>query len=492
MRLTVPAALLVLVASMLMTLSLRGDSEAAWPGTNGRIVFSDFNHPGIWAMDADGSNRVQLTTGAADFLATWSADASKIVFERGGAGTLAGPQGVDEIWTMDADGGNEQMITFGNTPSWSQNGTRIVFAQAGQIKEIPAGGGTITTITQDAGVIDSYPVYRPGSGTIAFLRTVIGGGGAGAGVQGGGPPVYPDVYTMDNNGGSVDQVTNTPGYLEGAPDWSPDGGKLIFRSTGGDFWTWDFGSPGDPALLLDSMGQVLDFPSYSPDGVKIVYSKGPPIMFQSVGAEGTPASGYTIWTANSNGTNEQQVPGSPADPIELHGDWEAVTATPTASPTASPTATLEPGTETPTGSPTATATASPTATAAPTSPGETAEPTATPGPSPIIQDVVWGDDQCDEEPNPVDSLFTLRFDAGLSTNTGDCPPMDHDLTIVEVLVAGLGGQSPEGMWGNVDCDDETNPVDSLKILRYDAGFESVQEEPCPPIGSDVRISYYLP
>jgi hypothetical protein len=38
--------------------------------------------------------------------------------------------------------------------------------------------------------------------------------------------------------------------------------------------------------------------------------------------------------------------------------------------------------------------------------------------------------------------------------------------------------------GDVDCDDSIGPVDSLKILRFDAGMSVQQAEPCPNIGSD--------
>ena len=72
----------------------------------------------------------------------------------------------------------------------------------------------------------------------------------------------------------------------------------------------------------------------------------------------------------------------------------------------------------------------------------------------------------------------LRGDAGLSTDTGDCPDMGAD---IEVLNA-----SPH-TWGDVDCFDGMTPVDSLKILRYDAGLSVSQAEDCPLIGSEVLV-----
>ena len=54
--------------------------------------------------------------------------------------------------------------------------------------------------------------------------------------------------------------------------------------------------------------------------------------------------------------------------------------------------------------------------------------------------------------------------------------------IIEVVDA-----SPH-IWGDVDCKDGMTPVDSLKILRYDAGLSVSQADGCPEMGSDVTIS----
>jgi len=78
----------------------------------------------------------------------------------------------------------------------------------------------------------------------------------------------------------------------------------------------------------------------------------------------------------------------------------------------------------------------------------------------------------------VDSLFVLRGDAGLPTNTGLCPDMGAS---IEVLNA-----SPH-IWGDVDCNGAMTPVDSLKTLRFDAGLSASQEEGCPGMGTGVTV-----
>ncbi len=46
----------------------------------------------------------------------------------------------------------------------------------------------------------------------------------------------------------------------------------------------------------------------------------------------------------------------------------------------------------------------------------------------------------------------------------------------------------EGMiQGDVDCRDGVTPVDSLKVLRHDAGLSVQQDEPCPDVGTLAAI-----
>ncbi|MEX1195092.1 MAG: hypothetical protein WED85_08540 [Dehalococcoidia bacterium] len=168
------------------------------------------------------------------------------------------------------------------------------------------------------------------------------------------------------------------------------------------------------------------------------------------------------------------------------------TPSPSPSPTSSPTATA-----TPTPTPTLTSTPTLPCPGATAPPGGTCPPCPgfepqgegvhvestcppTPSPSPSGAQIPWGDNNCSgPPPDPVDSLLTLRFDAGLGTNTGDCPPLGE---VVEVANA-----SPHP-WGDVDCSGEVNPVDSLKLLRFDAGLPVDQPQGCPQLGATVLVA----
>ena len=103
---------------------------------------ADFNalDEQIWVMNADGSNKHQLTTDSRpkDQVPDWSPDGSKIAFASGGFGD-------GQIWVIDANGTNQHQLT-GCAPSdpqpcaygddfgtaWSPDGTKIAFLHSFQ------------------------------------------------------------------------------------------------------------------------------------------------------------------------------------------------------------------------------------------------------------------------------------------------------------------------------------------------------------------------
>lgn len=144
----------------------------------------------------------------------------------------------------------------------------------------------------------------------------------------------------------------------------------------------------------------------------------------------------------------------------------------------------EPGPPTPTPSPTPGVTETPAITAAPS-----ATPTATPTPTPGTSEtpgpgrvLEWGDNQCDEDLDPVDSLGTLRFVASLSPvdQTEPCAEIGDDVDVQDASIH---------PWGDTDCDDDVDTVDALAILRVVAGLVPLlQTEPCPDIGDEVVVT----
>ncbi len=84
-------------------------------------------------MDADGSHQTQITAGNGpnyrdSNVPEWSLDGQRIVFWSGFERQYG------EVWVMDADGSNRRQITDtpdplnSDNPHWSPDGTKILFA----------------------------------------------------------------------------------------------------------------------------------------------------------------------------------------------------------------------------------------------------------------------------------------------------------------------------------------------------------------------------
>ncbi len=110
--------------------------------------------PIIWVMNADGTNRTQLTVGGAgsrDY-PVWSPDGSRIAYVFDGNGFE--PPSINVI---NADGGNQRQLTFISSDGgidWSPDGSKIVFSSfdgnGENIYVMNADGTSQTAITNRA------------------------------------------------------------------------------------------------------------------------------------------------------------------------------------------------------------------------------------------------------------------------------------------------------------------------------------------------------
>ena len=122
---------------------------------------------------------------------------------------------------------------------------------------------------------------------------------------------------------------------------------------------------------------------------------------------------------------------------------------------------------------------------APTPPPPTDAPTPvpTPEPTPANQQNLWADIDCSDKVDQVDALKMLLVDAGKDiSQAANCPAPNTDLDVI------WDSLTTNEKWGDADCSGSiVTPVDALKVLRFDAGLFSIQNEPCPDIGQDVLI-----
>jgi Tol biopolymer transport system component len=168
---------------------------------------------GIYLMNADATGLTRLVhRSSLDGDPAWSPDGTRIAFES----ENPTPNGaVDRIFLVNVDGTGLRQLTpdtptftsdFG--PSWSPDGTRIVFSRTGSLYVINADGTGLTNLTQGG----EYPSWSPDGTHIASGATSRGWW----------------ILTAINADGTNPVTITRDTLQEGMPRWSPDGHSLVF------------------------------------------------------------------------------------------------------------------------------------------------------------------------------------------------------------------------------------------------------------------------
>ena len=207
----------VVVVALLATLLAIPVAQAAFPGKNGKIAFTDYvgadagRQLEIFVVNPDGTARTRLTTDPGDdYAPAWSPDGTKIAF----VSERDHPFG--EIYTMNSDGSGLTRLTsnelFDTQPSWSPDGTRILFARRPCASNVPVCDYDVMKMSPDgsnvAYVTDGFdPAWAPDGSKLAF----------GIGFK---------IYQADPDGSNVTLFQSG----SWAPDWSPDAQRIAFVS----------------------------------------------------------------------------------------------------------------------------------------------------------------------------------------------------------------------------------------------------------------------
>ena len=303
-------------------------SAAARPrGINGKIVTNSDNlvtgEEQVYAVDPDGTNRTLLANNSET--GQWSHDGSRISIGLApfGGAILQFDTGVVTGLSLDA----QYPGVFLGCGVWSADDARL--ACEGLSDDNPAFNGIYTVrssdgsdlrrVTSDPGGDDCPGDYSPNGQRIAFLRGSFSG-----------PPI--GIFTVRADGSGLREIAAPVGFVLrfNCPSWSPQRNEIVFSAFApdGDYrstlWMVHANGSGLHEVPIAGCGGLVDdpnsiscaFPTWSPDGQKILFRRFSPLTGQG-----------DLYTVNADGNGLTRVTNTP-DIDEGSAHWGTHLLTP--------------------------------------------------------------------------------------------------------------------------------------------------------------------
>ncbi|MDA1192724.1 MAG: hypothetical protein O3A46_13710 [Candidatus Poribacteria bacterium] len=171
----------------------------------------------------------------------WSPDGRKIVCSLNPLGAF---NTTSDIYTINADGSNLTRLThkpdgWNLSPSWSPDGSRIVFNSENGDKSdlfvVDSDGTGLTRLFPGGKHI--MPEWSPDGESIVFASDMGG--------------LY-DIFVLSLESGEIDQLTHIDGERAWYPTWSPDGNMIAYKIRN-DVYLMDADGANNRQVMTDVM-----------------------------------------------------------------------------------------------------------------------------------------------------------------------------------------------------------------------------------------------
>jgi TolB protein len=199
------------------------------------------------------------------------------------------------VFVMNADGSNLKKISgdakHAFSPAWSPAGKRVFFGvdtedgKESNIFSVRRDGSDLSQLTKNVGQ-NTVPSVSPDGKKIAFMSKRNG-------------EKY-QIYVMNTNGSDVRKLTTGGGVSFCNPIWSRDGKRIVYYTDKGDRrdQVWIMNSDGSNKTLLTKGTGHNIFPSFSPDGKRIIFARR-----DEKDAEKSYADASYLFVMNTDGSN---------------------------------------------------------------------------------------------------------------------------------------------------------------------------------------------
>ncbi len=207
---------------------------SCWNGPTNRIAYAAEiegpDAPYVIAPDGTGEQLVIQREGTIGIEPSISPDGGWIVFQSGPFDAV----GTNQIFKARSDGTGLTQLTSGHNdtqPNWSPAGDRIAFQrqEGGTLDEerpwdvftMDVDGGSVRNVTNTGDLSETDVSWSPSGRFIVFSSD--------------GPEIQiASLFAIAEDGTRRTQVTRTRGWYDGAPSWSPDGRRIAFEARRGD------------------------------------------------------------------------------------------------------------------------------------------------------------------------------------------------------------------------------------------------------------------